>query len=384
MSSLLRNVDVFVKPRSDLRSKSVAGGVVTLIATTTAILLLIAQLYLYVVGTKSHSLHVATSTKFAMLPQDKMDPFQSRDYDIRGKIPLKLHITFPHLDCRSLEVKLNGQPINPRDLDGSSMSHSNGSKKKALDKRRPNPVELKRMLGDRGIKDIEMVGQYAKYGCTLYGQLRVPIVAGHVSVTLTREAWTSALNYFMARSHLSDDQRINDRHKNDYNMTHFIHTVQFGKKVPPSIVTTSSTTTTKNNNNKASSSSSSTVDRPLENRMNVIENHMGGIALENIQVKLVPTVSSGLLYGDEQYYQMSVVDHTIQPETMVSQGVSMQPGLTLSYDVTPLAVHHNEGRDNIFIFLSSLISIVGGVFVTVSLFTGCLVHSATAVAKKMD
>jgi hypothetical protein len=62
----------------------------------------------------------------------------------------------------------------------------------------------------------------------------------------------------------------------------------------------------------------------------------------------------------------------------------MQPGLSLGYDVTPLAVHHNEGRDSILIFLSSLIGMVGGCFVTVGMLTGCLVHSAKAVAKKVD
>ena len=81
---------------------------------------------------------------------------------------------------------------------------------------------------------------------------------------------------------------------------------------------------------------------------------------------------------------MSVVEHTVQPETMVSSGANSFPGLALSYDVIPLAVHHNEGRDNFLVFLSSLVSILGGVFVTVSLLTGCLFHSASAVAKKMD
>jgi hypothetical protein len=36
------------------------------------------------------------------------------------------------------------------------------------------------------------------------------------------------------------------------------------------------------------------------------------------------------------------------------------------------------------VFLSSLVSIVGGVFVTVGLVSGCLVDSAKAVAKKID
>jgi hypothetical protein len=85
----------------------------------------------------------------------------------------------------------------------------------------------------------------------------------------------------------------------------------------------------------------------------------------------------------EQSYQTSVVTHTIQPHTLVSRGVQYLPGLVVAYDFMPLTVHH-VGRENLFVFLSSLISIVAGVFVTVGLVTGCLVHSATAVAKKID
>jgi Endoplasmic reticulum vesicle transporter len=75
---------------------------------------------------------------------------------------------------------------------------------------------------------------------------------------------------------------------------------------------------------------------------------------------------------------------SIQPRTLVQQGVQHLPGLILAYDFTPLTVHHSEGRDNIFVFISSLLSIVGGVYVTVSMLTGCLVHSAQEIAKKMD
>ena len=359
---VLRNVDVFVKPRADLRSKSATGGIITLVATSTAIVLFFAQIYLYIVGNPSHTLHLSESTQFPMLPQHTSDPFQSRAYDIKGKMSLKIHLTFLHIKCDDMEVKINGSPLSSKNKQG----------KDSIKARKPNPVEIKKIFGsDKSPEAIQHKGR----GCTLTGTIRIPIVAGHVSVTLTRQAWTEALNHYMARARWTPEQKAQDIYKNDYNMTHYIHAIQFGKKLPSKVVYNSA-----GNNNKASKGA---PHRPLENRIHVIENSMGGIALENIQVKLVPTVSSGFFF-EEQYYQMSVVDHTIQPETMVSQGVTMQPGLALTYDVTPLAVHHNEGRDNFLVFLSSLVGIVGGCFVTMSLLTGCLVHSASAVAKKVD
>jgi hypothetical protein len=268
-------------------------------------------------------------------------------YDIKGKMPLKLHITFPYISCASLEVKLNGAPLIKNDFDYKS--------KKTVDVRRPNVVDLKAAGFDPKLSHDPKF----KKGCTIRTTLRIPIVAGHVTITLTKAAWTEALNHLMLRAQYSEDEKKNDPNMNDYNMTHFLHSVQFGARYP------------------------SAASYPLENRRHVIENKMGGIALENIQVKLVPTVYSGF-FSSQNTYQCSVVDHTVQPETMVSQGVALLPGLALGYDVTPLAVHHVDGRDNFFVFLSSLVSIVGGVFVTVGLLTGCLVHSAAAVSKKVD
>jgi Endoplasmic reticulum vesicle transporter len=121
----------------------------------------------------------------------------------------------------------------------------------------------------------------------------------------------------------------------------------------------------------------------LENQGHIIENEYGGIAVEQIQVKLVPTISEGIFFR-EHSYQQSVVQHTVQPETLIVNGMTSLPGLVIGYDFVPLTVHHSEGRENILVFLSSLISIVAGVFVTVGLVTGCLLHSASAVAKKVD
>jgi hypothetical protein len=238
-----------------------------------------------------------------------------------------------------------------------------------LARSKPNAVEIRKMFGSANSREAQA---HSGKGCTLSGTLRVPIVAGSLSITLTRDAWATALNHFMVRSKLSEEERQVDVHKNDYNMSHYIHNIQFGKTIPASVVVHSS-----------AASSSHKYEEPMRDHAHIIENQMGGIALESIQVKLVPTVHTGLT-GEKTYMQMSVVEHTVQPETMIAQGVSMQPGLSLMYDITPLAVHQNEGRDNILVFLSSLCGIVGGVFVTVSLLTGCLVHSAAAVAKKVD
>jgi hypothetical protein len=140
--------------------------------------------------------------------------------------------------------------------------------------------------------------------------------------------------------------------------SHYIHYVTFGESFP-------------------------LAKNPLKDDMHFVENETGGIALANVNIKLVPTKYQGF-FSTRHQYQISVTEHMVQPETLASQGSRFLPGLAVTYDFTPLAVHHVEARDSPLVFLSSLVSIVGGVFVTVSLITGCLVHSAAEIAKKID
>jgi hypothetical protein len=115
----------------------------------------------------------------------------------------------------------------------------------------------------------------------------------------------------------------------------------------------------------------------------MVENQAGGVFLAHMNVRLIPTRYQRFL-SSRDTYQVSVTQHIVQPETIMPQGAPHLPGMALLYDFTPLRVDYIETRDNIFGFISSLVSIVGGVFVTVGLVTGCLLHSAAAVAKKMD
>jgi hypothetical protein len=125
---------------------------------------------------------------------------------------------------------------------------------------------------------------------------------------------------------------------------------------------------------------------PLKDAPFVIHNEGpgGGIALNNVKVKLIPTEYKRFARRAQDTYQLGVTQHLVKAQTMAQSGVNLNPGLFVSFDLTPLAVHHEERREHFLIFLSSLMSIVGGAFVTVGLVSRCLVGSAAAIAKKLD
>ena len=381
---VLRNVDVFVKARADIRTQSTSGGLITLIAASAAFLLFLGQVYFYAFPDQSHSLHLAESFQLPMLAGDIVDPFQKRIYDIKGKIPLYFKITFLHIPCASLGVTFNSEAVHGdafSDDKAQSGRASKRNKRLTVKKYTPRSAEMRSIFGSEHSK--EATEQRGK-GCTLVGNMRVPIVAGNLAITMTQDAWVDALNYIMTRSHMSQEAKDAAAKAEglgkdmEFNATHYLHDVRFGKK-------------------RSSAGNGVTANGyvpPLEDRLRSIENEFYGIAKEEIQVKLIPTVHSspGLFSqifggGNRPFYQMSVVEHMLSPETMMTQGSGTAiPGVVLTYDVTPLAVHIDElnGDGGFFGFVSSLIGIVGGCFVTVGLFAGCAVKSVEAVAKKID
>lgn len=371
---VLRNADVFVKARADIRTQSTSGGVITLLAASAAFLLFVGQVYLYVFPDQSHTLHMSKSIHTAMLVGDNaIDPFRQRQNDLNGKIPFYFKISFLHITCESIDVIFNSEPIRGDDF--SAYPSSKTKKRHTITKYKLRTAELRKIFGSEHSAEAK---KHAQQGCTLIGNMRVPIVAGSLAISMTHDAWIKGLEYLMFPLGGGKEELAEKLHF--INATHYIHDVRFGSK-------RSSTT---------KGLTSSGYVPPLEDRLRTFENDLFGVGKEEIHVKLIPTVHSnpGLIErvfgsGNKPYYQMSVVEHMISPETMISQSSgagAAVPGVVLTYDVMPLAVHINEmnGDGGFFGFLSSLIGIVGGCFVTVGLFAGIAVKSVQAVAKKID
>lgn len=372
MSSSLRSFDVFAKPLEGTRTRTLAGGFITVLSYGAASLLLVAQLYLYVRGDVRHSLHLADSSSSPILAKPYNQPIHARQpgghkadgfldqmqNEARNRIPVNIRVTFPHIKCNSLDYAHD----NAAKSDGEFQKIHGGN---ALRMVQPTPAELSAATGGMGGKGGGGGGGYGRSrfrpsdGCTVRGRIYVPRVGGSLSVTVSRHAWQVATNIFNFAQIDAKIDKDDPAHHRLPNCTHYVHELTFGEPFP-------------------------LASSPLENALHVIDND-SGVALNSINVKLVPTVySRGLLGMTRNTYQSSVAQHIVQPQTLAAQRSPMLPGLLVSYDFTPLAVHHVEGRDNFLVFLGSLVSIVGGVFVCVGLVTGCLVNSASAVAKKMD
>lgn len=265
-------------------------------------------------------------------------------------IPLKLHVTFPHLSCNSLDYAHDGN-----DSSSGKFEHYH-SKPYTFTKRVPTNEEYKKAVGSSIRDNMEK----RREGCTVVGTIHIPRVGGTLSVSVSPDAWrraTSVLTFGMDLLGGQEEEK-DPFHGRLPNVTHYVHDVSFGAPFPPGT-------------------------NPLQGAHHVMDNG-SGVALANVAVKLVPTTYKRTFHSERETYQASVSRHIVEPATLAAQRSMLLPGLMITYDFTPLAVRHVEKRENLFVFLSSLVGIVGGVFVTVGLVSGCLVNSAQAVAKKMD
>ncbi|KAL7524575.1 hypothetical protein ACHAXR_002172 [Thalassiosira sp. AJA248-18] len=339
----LRSLDAFAKPIDGIRERSVTGGFITLLASATAGLLFLSQIIVYLQVQTRHSMHLAESVPSMLFSNNAANTLMGH------RIPLRVHVTFPHLHCTALDYSHDGNALSSGKFDHYHKAPF------TFTKRKPTVQEYK-TAAVSGFGPESALNERRTSGCTLLGTLHIPRVGGTMSISVSPDAWrraTSLLSFGVDPS--KDPDPFNGRLPN---VTHFIHDVTFGAPFPPG-------------------------DNPLQNTLHVMDNG-SGVALANVAVKLVPTTYKRTFHSAQETYQASVSRHIVQPETLAAQRSTLLPGLLITYDFTPLAVSHVESRENWFVFLSSLVGIVGGVFVTVGLVSGCLVNSVQSVAKKMD
>lgn len=352
--------DLFQKPVDGLRTKSLTGAVITLLAASVTFLLFLSQIYLYAHVNVSNHLTIAMPDRFKSLEallagtalSHSLNLLNTKDGRNRGhsQLQIKVHVTFPHIRCSDLDISHNGGGGNKFRLEHGSS---------AVKLRVPTLNEMQ----------IAGFGDTTKLegGCTIQGKFFVPKVGGSFGVHVAQSSWQIILLnvlFHMSQRHTPQDKKAYDPFAGgasqtgfSYNVSHYIHTVDFGNVFPLS-------------------------HHPLRNIRHIVENE-SGLGISSITAKLVPTRYTSAWGSSESSYQISIADHFVNPVTLAAQNSPLLPGLSFVYEFTPLEVHHTEDRDRFLTFLASLMSIVGGVFVTVRLVSGVLVETVN-IRKKRD
>lgn len=373
---MIKGFNAFQRPIDGIRSRSSTGGLVTLLAASFALILFLSQLILYIKVDITHSLDIAPS--FVLndeVPSDgriskilnskrktaKMSPSTVSAIQ-QSSLDIFIDVTFPKLNCKVLDYSYNG------------LKFSNGDYQKVhgpsnLKKRRPTEFEYAQAIGlsTSGKSRQRLASSIgSENACNVKGKMTIPPIGGDFNIFMSQETFVEIGNLVRMGIPLENTDATTGGH----NVYHYIHDIRFGD-------------------------TANGLKNPLKGMKYDPDSIWAkdthgkgtGVGLNQISAKLVPTKYKRFARRPKDAFQVSVTNYNIQPEfliqAMISRPGQILPGLAIHYDFEPLQVTQIEQRENIFVFLSSLIGIVGGVFVTVGLVSQVLINTVSVV-KKID
>ncbi|XP_071037746.1 endoplasmic reticulum-Golgi intermediate compartment protein 3 isoform X2 [Parasteatoda tepidariorum] len=178
-------------------------------------------------------------------------------------------------------------------------------------------------------------------GCQVFGYLDVNRVAGNFHIAPGK-------TYTQHHVHVHDLQPFA---ASQFNLTHMIKHLSFGKTIPGKT-------------------------NPLDGTTQVANE---GSMMFQYYVKIVPTMYEridGLTYHTNQF---AVTRHQKQVSPIFGeQGL---PGMFVIYELAPLMVKYGEKQKSFFHFLTSVCAIVGGVFTVAGMIDSAVYYSSKVIQK---
>ncbi|XP_074588401.1 uncharacterized protein LOC141844265 [Curcuma longa] len=374
----LRNLDVNPKINEDFHSRTLSGGIITILSSVFMFLLFVSELRLYLQAVTETKLVVDTSRgerlrinfdvtfpalSCSMLSLDSMDISGEEHLDIRHDI-IKKRLDSHGNVIGSRQGRIGSPQIEkPLQRHGGRLEHNEtycGScyGAETSDEDCCNSCEEVREAYRKkgwGLSDPDMIDQCnreglvqrikdeAGEGCNIYGFLEVNKVAGNFHLAPGK-------SFRQPNSHVLDllPYRIDS-----FNISHKINRLTFGEYLPG-------------------------VINPLDGVMWVQHTQYG---MYQYFIKVVSTVYTDITGRTIQSNQFSVTEHFRNDD---SGGIQIVPGVLFFYDLSPIKVTSTERYIPFLHFLTNVCAIVGGIFTVSGILDSFIYHGQRAVKKKME
>ncbi|CAI7734001.1 unnamed protein product [Closterium sp. NIES-53] len=376
----LKLLDAYPKINEDFYSRTLSGGIITLVSSVIMTLLFVTELQIYLKPSVANELSVDMS---------------------RGEtMRINLDVTFPHLGCAILSLDamdISGDQhldvvhnVYKRRLDKNGRPiESQGTKHEVGEKH--EPVKLKDKHGNEvdekhenlcascyGAEEhehdccntcdevreayrkrgwaftnpdsieqckkegfTETIRAQEGEGCNMYGFLEVNKVAGNFHFAPGKSFQQGGLHVhdLMPFQHMT------------FNVSHVINSLSFGAKFPGLV-------------------------NPLDGVKWIQEKDPG---MYQYFIKIVPTLYTDVSNHTISTNQFSVTEH-FRPSEM---GHSL-PGVFFFYDLSPIKVRFTEQHTSFLHFLTNVCAIIGGVFTVTGIIDAVVYHGHKAIKKKME
>ncbi|KAI3695160.1 hypothetical protein L1987_78149 [Smallanthus sonchifolius] len=373
--SKVRNLDAYPKINEDFYSRTLSGGVITVVSSIAIFLLFFSELGLYlhtvtetklVVDTsRGEKIHINFDITFpavscTLLSLDAMDISGEQHLDIRHDI-IKKRIDSSGKVIEERKEGIGGPQIEkPLQRHGGRLEHNEtycGScfGAEASDVECCNSCEEVREAYRRkgwGLTDPDLIDQCKREGfaqkikdeegegCNIYGSLEVNKVAGNFHFVKS---------FHQSSVHIPDLLAFSE---DSYNISHKINKLAFGDSYPG-------------------------IVNPLDGVHWFQETPNG---MYEYFIKVVPTVYTSVRGHTIKSNQFSVTEHYKSPEF----GRRSLPGVFFFYDLSPIKVTFTETHASFLHFMTNVCAIVGGIFTVAGIVDSFIYHGHKALRKKME
>ncbi|XP_057803980.1 uncharacterized protein LOC131019449 [Salvia miltiorrhiza] len=378
MFNKLRNLDAYPKVNEDFYSRSLSGGVITLVSSFFIALLVVSEFRLYLHTVTDTQLVVDTSrggklrinfdvtfpsVPCTLLSLDAMDISGEQHLDIRHDI-MKKRI---NSDGNVIEVRQDGigapKIEKPLQKHGGRLEHNEtycGScfGAETSDDHCCNSCEEVREAYRKrgwGMTDPDLIDQCKREGfvqkvkeeegegCNIHGSLEVNKVAGNFHFAPGKSIHHSSMNLLDLLALQTES----------YNISHKINKLSFGDAIPG-------------------------IVNPLD-AVQWEQTSPNGVY--QYFIKVVPTIYTDIRGHTIQSNQFSVTEHFKNSEM---DHYRSPPGVFFFYDLSPIKVTYTEEHASFLHFLTHICAIVGGVFTVAGIVDSFVYHGKKALKKKVE
>ncbi|KAG6505135.1 endoplasmic reticulum-Golgi intermediate compartment protein 3-like [Zingiber officinale] len=365
----LKNLDAYPKINEDFHSRTSSGGVITVVSSIIIFFLFISETRLFfysatesrliVDASRGERLQINFDVTFpsvacSLLSVDTVDISGEQHYDIRHDIIKK---RLDHLG-NVIESKQGGigapKIERPLQKHGGRLDHNEAycgtcyGAEDSDDQCCNSCEEVQEAYKKKGwaLTNADLIDQCSREGlfqqikdekgegCNIHGLLDVSKVAGNFHFSVGKSIHQSGI------------------HTHDYNITHKINKLSFGKKFPG-------------------------VVNPLDG---VQWNQGGSSGMYQYFIKVVPTIYQDMRGHKIQSNQFSVTDHfrdgNAQPDHL--------HGVYFFYDFSPIKVIFTEENRSFLHYVTQLCAIIGGVFTVSGIIDAFVYHGNRTIKKKRE
>ncbi|GJW22481.1 endoplasmic reticulum-Golgi intermediate compartment protein 3-like protein [Tanacetum coccineum] len=374
----IRNLDVYPKISEDFYSRTLSGGLITLISSVFMLLLFFSELRLYLHSVTETKLIVDTSRgerlrinfdivfpalPCSLLSLDAMDISGEEHLDIKHDIYKK------RIDANGVGIESRPGGIGATKIDRPLQRHGGRLEQnetycgscfgaQAKEEDCCNSCEEVReayrakgwALSDPDSIDqckregfLQSIKDEAGEGCNIYGFLDVNKVAGNFH-------FAPGKSFRESNIHVHDLAAF---HKDSFNISHKINRIAYGEYFPG-------------------------VVNPLDG---VQWTQITPTGMYQYFLKVVPTVYNDVNGRRIQSNQFSVTEHFKGAEVGRLQTL---PGVFFFYELSPIKVTFTEEHVSFLHFLTNVCAIIGGVFTVSGILDSLIYHGQQAIRKKME